>query len=140
MTRIVKPGSIPAGDRVSIFLRGKTWYCNFQQNGQQIRRSLGTTSKKEAILRAQRLETELSQGDSPNQIRVATLSEVSDAFLSHTAAEDRAPKTLTKYKQVAREVAAELMLARLSESQEAPHLSTIGPELMIRESSVRSTR
>ncbi len=37
-------------------------------------------------------------------------------------------------------VAAELMLARLSESQQAPQLSTIGPALMIRESSVRSTR
>lgn len=105
MTRIVKPGSIPVGDRVSIFLRGKTWYCNFQQNGHQVRRSLGTTSKKQAILRAQALETDLARGDAPNHFRVATLSEVTDAFLAHAAAEDRSPKTLTKYKQVTREVA-----------------------------------
>lgn len=35
-------------------------------------------------------------------------------------------------------IAAELMLARLSESPQAPQLSTVGPELMVRESTVRS--
>ncbi|WP_197511430.1 LacI family DNA-binding transcriptional regulator [Tessaracoccus coleopterorum] len=36
------------------------------------------------------------------------------------------------------QLAAELMLARLGDSPETPHLATVGPELMVRESSVRS--
>ena len=36
------------------------------------------------------------------------------------------------------QLAAELMLARLGESPEPPQLATVGPELMVRESSVRS--
>lgn len=99
-----KQDYIPAGEHVSIFLRGKTWYCNYQQNGRQVRKSLGTNSKKEAILRAQRLETELTRGEVPNQIRIATLLEVIEAFLAHAVAEDRATKTLTKYRHVTREI------------------------------------
>ena len=99
-----KQDYFPAGERVSIFLRGKTWYCNYQQNDRQIRKSLGTTSEKEAILRAQRLETELARGEVPNQIRIATLSEVIEAFLTHAVAEDRAAKTLTKYRHVTGEI------------------------------------
>lgn len=37
-------------------------------------------------------------------------------------------------------LAAELMLARLTDSRQPPQLSTVGPELMVRESSVRSAR
>jgi integrase len=95
----------PAGDRVSIFLRGRSWYCNYQQNDRQVRKSLGTSSKKEAILRAQRLETELAHGQTPNQIRIATLTEIIEAFLAHAVAEDRAPKTLSKYQSVTEEIA-----------------------------------
>lgn len=95
----------PAGDRVSIFLRGKIWYCNYQLNDGQVRKSLGTSSKKEAILRAQRLEAELARGQVTHQIRIATLTEVIEAFLAHAVAEDRAVKTLSKYRRVTSEVA-----------------------------------
>lgn len=104
MTDANKQDYFPAGDRVSIFLRGKTWNCNYQQNGQQVRRSLGTKSKKEAILRAQRLETELARGDTPHQIRVAGLAEVIDAYLAHAVAEERAPGTLKRYRQITGEI------------------------------------
>lgn len=104
MTHAKKQDYFPAGERVSIFLRGKTWYCNYQLNGRQVRRSLGTSSKKEAILRAQRLETELARGQVPNEIRVATLADVIDAFIAHADAEDRAAKTMDKYKYVTGEI------------------------------------
>ena len=105
MTDDAKQEYFPAGERVSIFLRGKTWYCNYQQNDRQVRKSLGTTSRKEAILAAQRLETKLARGEAANQVRIATLSEVIEAFLAHASAEDRAAKTLTKYRQVTAEIA-----------------------------------
>ncbi|MDZ4683445.1 MAG: hypothetical protein SH850_00050 [Planctomycetaceae bacterium] len=63
-------GFLPVGDRVSIFPRGKAWYVNYQHNGRQVRRSLGTNNKKEALLRAQRIETDLARGDAPQQITV----------------------------------------------------------------------
>ena len=53
---------LPVAERVSIFLRGKTWYVNYQQDGCQVRRSLGAGNKKEAILRAQRIEADLDRG------------------------------------------------------------------------------
>ena len=105
MKEKTKQEYFPAGERVSIFLRGKTWYCNYQLNDRQVRKSLGTTSKKEAILRAQRLETELARGQVAHQIRIATLTEVIEAFLAHAVAEDRAAKTLSKYRRVTSEVA-----------------------------------
>lgn len=89
---------LPAGERISIFLRGHTWYCNYQNNGRQIRRSLGTKSKKEAILRAQRIEADLNRGAVPDQIRIAAIGEVCDAFLRSAEVEGRATKTLTKYR------------------------------------------
>lgn len=91
---------IPAGEQISIFLRGRKWYCNFQHNGRQIRRSLGTQSKKEAILRAQRIEADLDRGAKPNRIRVATVEEVCDAFIRSTEVEGRSRKTLVKYRHV----------------------------------------
>lgn len=91
--------------KTEIFQRERTWYCNFQQSGQQIRRSLATTSKKEAILRAQRLETELSQGGIRGQISIASLAEVIEAFLAHHQAENRASRTLSKYQNVTSEIA-----------------------------------
>lgn len=97
---------LPAGERISIFLRGRTWYCNYQHNGRQVRRSLSTTNKKEAILRAQRIETDLSRGAIPNQIRIATIGEVCDAFLRSAEVEGRAAKTLTKYRHVVEQIKA----------------------------------
>lgn len=95
---------LPAGDRVSIFLRGKTWYANYQLNGQQVRRSLKTGSKKEAILRAQRLETELDHGVIPQTSRSEGIDGVAQEFIAFHAAEDRAAKTLVKYRAVTDEI------------------------------------
>src|SRR6266545_7830399 len=50
------------GDHVSVFQRGRRWYANFQLNGKQHRKALGTTSKKEARRLAIQLEAEILQG------------------------------------------------------------------------------
>jgi hypothetical protein len=84
----------PAGDRVSIFLRRKIWYANYQQDGRQVRRSLNTRSKREAILRAQRIEAELSRGEAPAETVNATIGAAVDAYLQHHETEDRPAKTL----------------------------------------------
>ena len=91
---------LPVAERVSIFLRGKTWYANYQHDGRQVRRSLGTGNKKEGILRAQRIEADLDRGDAAGPVQVATIGDVINAFLQATELDNRAPKTLGKYRLV----------------------------------------
>ena len=91
---------LPVTERVSIYLRGRTWYVNYQHDGQQIRRSLGTANKKEAILRAHRIEADLDRGSVPDQVRVATIGDVCAANLQSAEVEGRASKTLSKYRYV----------------------------------------
>ncbi len=91
---------LPVSERVSIYQRAKTWYVNYQHDGQQIRRSLDTANKKEAILRAHRIEADLDRGSVPDQVRVATIGDVCDALLRSAEVEGRASKTLSKYRYV----------------------------------------
>ena len=55
-------GQEKVGDYVSIFLRGKVWYANYQKDGEQHRESLKTSNKKEALSRARKKEIELQEG------------------------------------------------------------------------------
>lgn len=96
-----KLNSIPVGELVSIFQRGKTWYCNYQQDRRQVRKSLKTTSKKQATLVAQKIETELNRGAGSEGSAVeASVGEVVLAFLDNASVEGRAEKTLKKYRFV----------------------------------------
>ncbi|MEI8381034.1 MAG: site-specific integrase [Planctomycetota bacterium] len=104
----------PAGERISIFLRGRTWYCNYQHNGRQIRRSLSTQNKKEAILRAQRIEADLDRGAIPDQIRIASLEEICQGFIRSAEVEGRAPKTLAKYRNVVEQIKAQAEKCNIS--------------------------
>ncbi len=90
----------PVGDMVRIFLRGKTWYANFQHEGRQHRQSLQTRSKKEARRRAIRLEAELMNGQFPGAIKVPMLSNVIAKYMEFLKSEGRAPKTIQKYQKV----------------------------------------
>ena len=98
-------GPEPVGDRVRIFRRGKVWYANFQHAGRQHRVSLKTTSKKEARLRALRIEGELARG-TWGAVAAATVTDGIAAYDDHLATEGRAPKTLSKYRAVFGRVAA----------------------------------
>src|SRR5206468_3758639 len=85
--------------------RGRTWYANFQHGGRQHRPSLKTTSKKEALRRALRVEAELSAGRWKRAPDVATVDEAIAAYRDFLRAEERAPKTLSKYAKVFERVA-----------------------------------
>jgi integrase/recombinase XerD len=87
----------PVGQVVRIFLRGKTWWANFQRGGRQCRQSLATTSKKEARRRALLLEARLLEGRFQGRARPCTADQAIAAYLTHLRSEGRAVKTLAKY-------------------------------------------
>lgn len=88
------------GEIVSIFKRCNTWWANWQQNGRQKRKSLRTKSKKEARLRAARLEVEILNGRDTRKVKAAAISDVIDAYYRHLETERRRPKTMTKYRGI----------------------------------------
>jgi len=95
---------IPVGEKTSIFRRGRIWYVNFQFEHRQIRHSLKTTSKKEAMLRAQKIETANKNAGGDYEIIDASIDDVIMAFLEAAVAQDRAPKTLVKYRFVCNQI------------------------------------
>ena len=113
---------LPVAGRVSIFLRSKTWYVNYQHDGCQVRRSLGTGNKKEAILRAQRIEADLDRGAAANEVQIATIGDVIGAFLQATELDNRAPKTLAKYRLV------KSRIRTLAEIRRRTHIAHLNPQ------------
>ena len=99
-------GSEPVGEHVRIFQRGKVWYANFQFGGKQHRPSLNTTSKKEARRQALQIEVKLGAGKWNPAPEAATVAATVAAYLDFLRAEERAPKTLSKYTKVFERVAA----------------------------------
>lgn len=93
-------GSELVGDFVRIFLRGSRWYANAQFDGRQLRKSLKTTSKKEARVRALRWETELQAGEGKRTAPPPPVAEVIRMYTEFLETEGRAEKTLVKYKAV----------------------------------------
>jgi site-specific recombinase XerD len=94
------------GEQVRIFQRGRTWHVNFQHGNKQHRQSLKTENKKEARRRALRIEAELSTGRWQATIETATVEQAITAYKEFLGAEERAPKTLSKYFKVFQRVAA----------------------------------
>ena len=90
------------GEVATIYLRGNTWWVNLQYCGRQIRKSLKTRNKKEARAKAIALERELMSGSQPAAPRKkkVTIAEVVVELIQSCEAEDRRPKTITKYRQV----------------------------------------
>ena len=68
-------------------------------------------SKKEARLRALKLEAEIEKGHSPHRFKVASVAEAIEAYDDYLVAEGRAKKTLSKYRKVFERV-KELSAAR----------------------------
>jgi len=93
-------GSEPVGDRVRIFRRGRIWYANFQHGGKQHRVSLKTTSKKEARRRGLQIEADLDAGRWQPSPATSTVAEAITAYRDYLRAEERAPKTFSKYTKV----------------------------------------
>ena len=93
------------GDRVTIYLRGKTWYANFQLDGKQVRKSLKTQSKKQARAQAIQLEAELQAGRYQQRSKAPTIDAASKAYVQHLRTERRAKRTIEKVELVMRRIA-----------------------------------
>ena len=85
------------GEWVSIFQRGETWYANYQFNGRQMRQSLKTANKKNAVRKARELDNRLAEGQSPAKIEPATICDVVHAYKDYIDSEKRSKKTKNKY-------------------------------------------
>jgi len=83
-----------------MFLRGKVWYANYQANGKQHRPSLKTRNKREALLRAQRIEADLARGEAPVPTPVATIGEAIGAFMAWHETDGRSSGTMKIYRRV----------------------------------------
>ncbi|HVX15573.1 MAG TPA: site-specific integrase [Pirellulales bacterium] len=92
------------GALVSIFQRGTRWYANFQRDGEQVRQSLKTTSKKQARQKAIALEAQLIEGRYERPVKAPPIASVFDEYVAYLIAEGRAKKTLSAVKLVRRRV------------------------------------
>lgn len=119
------------GEIVSIFLRGKTWYANYQLDGRQHRKSLSTTSLKEARRQAIRLEADILTGRFKQHSEVATIAEAVAAYKESLRTEKRAKKTIVKYDKVLDRVLA------LAESLKAKTMDRMNLAFMDRYRSMR---
>lgn len=90
----------PVGDLVRIFRRGPKWYANYQLDGRQHRKALGTSSKKEARRLAIQLEADILQGRHQVLPKPPTIEAVLGDYEQYLRTEGRAPKTLVKYLKV----------------------------------------
>jgi integrase len=86
------------GEFVSIFDRNGKWYANYQHDGRQVRRTLKTSSKKEARRRALVIEKEILVGEHKHLKRAPLMKDVINQYLDHLRSEGRMEKTIGKYK------------------------------------------
>ena len=98
------------GERVSIFLNSRIWYANWQEGPKQQRKSLRTRNHDVARQKARVLESELS-GAVPRQAGTFDVAAVVQAYLDVQESNDRAAKTMMKYRDVLNRFAAHCQAA-----------------------------
>jgi integrase len=106
------------GEVVSIKRRSGKWHVNYQHGGKQVRRSLKTSSKKNARPRALAIERDLLTGNIKSDKRPPLIAEVADDFRAAKVGEGLARRTLKKYDhgiKLMKELAEELELTRISQ-------------------------
>jgi len=93
---------VRVGEHVTIYPRGKRkkWCADFWRDGVHCRQSLKTTNKKVALQRALHLDAQLSGGTYHKPPPPVTVREAANDYLKFLETEDRAPKTLVKYKGI----------------------------------------
>ncbi len=96
------PNRIRVGERITIYPRGakKIWCADFWQDGVHRKASLKTSNKKIAIERATKLAAELTGGTYQKPPKPISMEEVIEDYLTYQQTEDRARKTLVKYRGV----------------------------------------
>ena len=98
------------GERVSIFQNSRVWYANWQEGPKQQRKSLRTRNHDVARQKARVLESELS-GAVPRQAGTFDVAAVVEAYLDVQESNDRAAKTIMKYRDVLNRFAAHCQAA-----------------------------
>jgi site-specific recombinase XerD len=93
------------GERVSIFVKGRVWYANHQEGPKQKRTSLRTRNHEVARQKARAIEAELS-GAVPRQAGTFDIAAAVQAYIDWQDSNDRAPKTMVKYRDVLTRFAA----------------------------------
>src|SRR5438105_2505798 len=103
MDRMTDPANrIRVGDHVTIYPRGKkkTWCADFWRDGRHCRQSLKTANKKVALQKAMRLELDLAGGTFHKPPPTVTTRQAVADYLTFLRTEQRAPKTLVKYRGI----------------------------------------
>lgn len=113
-------------DYVGIFQRDGKWHANIQWQGKQIRRSLKTTSKKQAQLNALALARKLMEDKAPARQQRASIAEVIEAFVAWKRSEGLANRSVGKY-----EFALNMAIA-LASRLKLKHIPQIDPRFMDR--------
>ena len=98
------------GERVSIFRNSRVWYANWQEGPKQQRKSLRTRNHDVARQKARVLESELSNAV-PRQAGTFDVAAVVQAYLDVQESNDRAAKTMMKYRDVLNRFAAHCQAA-----------------------------
>lgn len=93
---------VRVGERIVIFPRGKKkiWRADFWQHGFHRKVSLKTRNKKVAIGRATNLAASLSGGAYEQPPKPITVKQAIEDYLTYQRTENRARKTLVKYRGV----------------------------------------
>lgn len=91
---------IRIGDRVTIYPRGKkgTFCADFWHNGKHQRQSLKTRNRKIAEQRALKLALDLVEGAFKAPPPLVTIGEAIKNYLEHLETENRARKTIVRYR------------------------------------------
>ena len=97
---MTQPLTEKIGERVTIYLRGKTWWASYQLDRRQQRESLKTNNLKEARRKAQIIELELQQGHRDAPPPQVAIQDVITDYVSHLKVEGRAERTVDKYEKV----------------------------------------
>ena len=97
-----EPNRIRVGERLTIFPRGakKIWCADFWQDGVHRKVSLKTSNKKVAIERATKLAADLMGGTYRQAPPAITVKQAVEDYLTSLKTENRARKTLVKYRGV----------------------------------------
>ena len=88
------------GDHVSIYLRKKFWYYYYRLNRQCYRGSLKTRSRREAFIRAHKLDQQVMRGENGAPPERISIDEAVSEYLQSLKSNNRSPKTLSKYTYV----------------------------------------
>lgn len=102
------------GDRVTVYPRGKknTYVADFWQDGKHCKVSLRTANKKVAIERATKIAADLAGGVFAAAPAPVTVRQAVDDYIASLETENRARKTVVKYRGV-----FELFLAFLEQTR-----------------------